>query len=78
MVHRLALVFEPVTYAPTGAIVAAPTTSLPEAIGGVGKWITAVPRLRDASFTIYSLLILGFMEEAKAFMGWIEARVATS
>ena len=65
------IVLKALTYEPTGGIVAAPTTSLPEKLGGVRNWDYRYCWLRDAALTLEALVIGGYVEEALAFRGWV-------
>ncbi len=75
-VIRSLITLKALTYAPTGGMVAAPTTSLPELLGGIRNWDYRYCWIRDATFTLYSLLTAGYRSEAKAWREWLLRAVA--
>ncbi len=78
VVKRSLVVLKGLTYAPTGGIVAAPTTSLPEQLGGVRNWDYRYCWLRDATFTLLALMNAGYYDEARSWRDWLFRAVAGS
>jgi GH15 family glucan-1,4-alpha-glucosidase len=76
MVHRSALILKLLINREHGSLIAAPTFSVPESIGGVRNWDYRFTWLRDATFTLYALIRLGFIEEAEGFIDWLKGRLS--
>ncbi len=77
-VRRSLITLKALTYSPTGGILAAPTTSLPEQIGGVRNWDYRYCWLRDSTFTLYALMSAGYLDEAKQWRDWLMRAIAGS